>query len=324
MRLFGWQADRAGCAWWRIVEPFKELATRGHAVGHDVRYTAEWDDADTVLAQRTCMPGPTGSWQEWARQGRHIVYDLDDDLFSVELGAPNGRFFNQPEVQQRIRDNIAAACRVTVCSERLAEVLAPLHDDVRVVPNGVPAYLLDRPMPAREGRLTVGWAGTPSTLAELSLAVRPLRRLLDRRADVEVHTLGLPAEAIREARLQHSRVRCTPPIHDPDAYLAAVDFDVWVAPYRSTAFNRAKAPTKALEAAALGIPIIASDIEPYRRFVRHGETGFLVRQDHEWDAYLRELCDDDLRQRMGKAARELAREHTTEAIAPLWEEALTP
>jgi glycosyltransferase involved in cell wall biosynthesis len=252
------------------------------------------------------------------------VYDLDDDLFSVELAAPNGRFFNQPEVQRRIHDNIAAACRVTVCSERLAEVLAPLHDDVRVVPNGVPAHLLDRPMPVRSGRLVVGWAGTPSTLAELSLAVRPLRRLLDRRADVEVHTLGLPAEAIREARLQHSRVRSTPPIPDPDAYLAAVDFDVWVAPYRSTAFNRAKAPTKALEAAALGIPIIASDIEPYRRFVRHGETGFLVRQDHEWDAYLRELCDDDLRQRMGKAARELAREHTTEAIAPLWEEALTP
>lgn len=325
MKIFGWQADTAGCAWWRIAEPFKCLAARGHQAGHSMTYTPSWDDADVILAQRTCMPLPSTRWQDWAAAGRFLVYDLDDDLLSVDPGAPSGRFFNRPDVRRRILANAAAASRITVCSPRLAQAMSAYHDDVRVVPNGVPARLLDRPTPVRDGRLTVGWAGTPSTLAELPWVVRPLRRLLDRRPEVEVHTIGVPAMAVSCARLRHERVRCTPPIPDPDAYLAAVDFHVWVAPYRSTPFNRAKAPTKALEAAALGIPIIASDIEPYARFVRHGETGFLVRADHEWEAYLRMLADDeDLRTQMGAAAREQARAHTTEAIAPRWEEALTP
>ena len=325
MKVFGWQADNAGCAWWRIVEPFKQLAARGHKVGHAQRYTPEWDDADVILGQRTCMPAPSGRWQEWAKAGRFLVYDLDDDLFSVELAAPNGRFFNQPEVRERIIRNASAAARVTVCSERLAEVMAPYNPDVRVVPNGVPEQLLDRPATPREDRLRIGWTGTPSTLAELALAARHVRRFVDRHPDVEIHTIGLDRRIIRSCALRGPRLRSTPGIADPLDYLGAVDFHVWVAPYRSTPFNRAKAPTKALEAAALGIPIIASDIEPYRKFVRHGETGFLIRQDHEWEIYLRLLADDEqLRRQMGAAARELARAHTTAAIAPLWEQALTP
>lgn len=325
MKAFGWQADTAGCTWWRIVEPFKELAARGHQVGHSPIYTPDWDDADTIFGQRTCMPAPSGRWQEWARAGRFLVYDLDDDLFSVELTAPNGAFFARPDVRERIIRNAAAAARVTVCSERLAEVMAPHVSDVRVVPNGVPAQLLDWPAAARGGEFTIGWAGTPSTLAELALAARRVRRFVDRNPEVEVHTLGLDSRVISRSALRGPRLRCTPAIADPLGYLRAVDFHVWVAPYRSTPFNRAKAATKAIEAAALGIPIIASDIEPYRRFVEHGVTGLLVRQDHEWEAYLRLLMvDEDLRSTMGAAARRLARAHTTAAIAPLWEEALAP
>jgi len=325
MRVFGWQADTAGCAWWRILEPFKELAARGHQVGHSPTYSADWDDADTILGQRTCMPAPTGRWQQWARAGRHLVYDLDDDLFSVELTAPNGGFFARSDVRERILRNAAAAARVTVCSERLAEVMSRHHADVQVVPNGVPAELLNWTPTPRGDRFTIGWAGTPSTLPELALAARPMRRFVDRNPEAELHTLGLDQRAIGRTPLRGARLRCTPAIADPLGYLAAVDFHVWVAPYRSTPFNRAKAPTKALEAAALGVPIIASDIEPYRRHIEHGVTGLLVRQDHEWEAYLRLLAtDEDLRLSMGEAARKQARQHTTAAIAPLWEKALTP
>jgi hypothetical protein len=67
-----------------------------------------------------------------------------------------------------------------------------------------------------------------------------------------------------------------------------------------TVFASSKSYIKALEYAALGIPVIASDAEPYRDFVVHGVTGFLVRRDHEWLSYLRELASDDgLRQSMG-------------------------
>jgi glycosyltransferase involved in cell wall biosynthesis len=77
-----------------------------------------------------------------------------------------------------------------------------------------------------------------------------------------------------------------------------------------------------LEAAALGIPVIASDAEPYREFVVHGVTGFLVRRDHEWLTYLQQLAGDEgLRESMGHKAREHARAFTIENNWHLWEQA---
>ena len=62
---------------------------------------------------------------------------------------------------------------------------------------------------------------------------------------------------------------------------------------------------RALEYAARGIPVVASDCEAYRGFVQHGETGFLVRYDHEWGRYLRALVNDEaMRAEMGAAGEE--------------------
>lgn len=76
---------------------------------------------------------------------------------------------------------------------------------------------------------------------------------------------------------------------------------------------------KALEYFSRGIPVVASDVEPYRRFIDHGVNGFLAKTDHEWLKYLSELaCDPVLRMTMGNAAREKARENTIEAHWREW------
>jgi glycosyltransferase involved in cell wall biosynthesis len=55
-----------------------------------------------------------------------------------------------------------------------------------------------------------------------------------------------------------------------------------------------------MEYAALGIPVIASDREPYRAFVLDGVTGYLVRHEHEWGKRLYELVNDEaMRVEMG-------------------------
>jgi glycosyltransferase involved in cell wall biosynthesis len=323
VKAFGWRADNAGCGWWRIGVPFAELESRGHTVGHSTTYGPEWDDADVIVGQRVCQPGPSARWQEWAKAGRRLVYDVDDDYWNVEITAPNGLFFGQRDVRNRIAFNAAAAARVTTCSAPLAELMSRWNADVQMVPNAVPAEVHAWPRPPRRERVTIGWAGTPSTISELPLAVRPLRRILERHPNVYVHTIGLPAKQIAAAGLRHERVSHAGPVADPMEYLRlASSFDIWVAPYRSTPFTRAKAATKAIEAAALGIPLIASSMGAYRQAVAHEETGLLVTADHEWETYLRLLIEDaDLREQMGAEAR--ARSVTAAAIAAQWEDALT-
>lgn len=80
----------------------------------------------------------------------------------------------------------------------------------------------------------------------------------------------------------------------------------------------------ALEAAAAGKPVIASDVGGLADVVRDGETGFLVPPgDREGlrEALGRLGSDPALRERMGKAARRRAAEFGPDAIVPEFESA---
>lgn len=324
MKVFGWGADEGGCRWYRLTTPFEALAARGHTVRHAITYDKAFDDADVVVGQRVAMPGSSTQWSLWAAAGRRLVYDIDDDYLHLDASNPGFDFYSKADVQARIIANVRTADTVTVATPRLAEVYRPFNDEVRVVPNGIPERVLswERPQRRHSG-VTVGWAGTPSTLPDLAPIVGMLRRFLDRNPEVELHTVGISEGALRKVGLRHDRLRVTPSVAGTENYLRRIDFDIWVAPYRHTRFNGAKVPTKALEAAALGIPIVASGTEPYRRHVADGRTGVVIHRDHEWDRALRDLVHSpETRAAMGAAARQQARDHTIERIAPLWENAL--
>jgi glycosyltransferase involved in cell wall biosynthesis len=70
-------------------------------------------------------------------------------------------------------------------------------------------------------------------------------------------------------------------------------------------------PQALIEAAAMGIPIVASDLPGCREVVEHGVNGLLVPPGdirRLVEAILGLLRDPDLRRRMGKQGRELARQ----------------
>lgn len=63
------------------------------------------------------------------------------------------------------------------------------------------------------------------------------------------------------------------------------------------------------EAMAAGLPCVALDTPAHRSLVRHGETGYLCRSQAEVIDRIAQLSDaPDLRERMGRAGRALARE----------------
>jgi glycosyltransferase involved in cell wall biosynthesis len=66
-------------------------------------------------------------------------------------------------------------------------------------------------------------------------------------------------------------------------------------------------PRVLLEAAACAVPVVAFDVPGCREVVTHGETGFLVPNRSSRglaDAILSILRNPQLRERMGRAARE--------------------
>lgn len=67
-------------------------------------------------------------------------------------------------------------------------------------------------------------------------------------------------------------------------------------------------PNAVLEAMALGLPVVASDIPGNRDAVRHGETGLLAKDMTQLLEHCQRLIDDpELRRRLGAAGRERIR-----------------
>jgi glycosyltransferase involved in cell wall biosynthesis len=97
---------------------------------------------------------------------------------------------------------------------------------------------------------------------------------------------------------------------------------VGIGPLRKSPFTEAKSGLRAIEFAALGIPGIYSDSAPYRPFVQHRASGYLMSVVSDWRKYLIKLYrNPELVERLSRQARQLARGYTTEANTREWESA---
>lgn len=323
MKLFWWSADEGGCAFYRMHSPSKALELLGHTSEVSPMVAPSWTHVDAFVGQRVSKEQPSLMWNELADRGDvRLVFDADDDYFNLDPGFDEGiEFYGRPDVQQRIGENLRRADVVTVCSDVLAENFSKYNSNIVVIPNGLPADLLNWQQPEHDG-VVLGWAGTKPSLPGFVEAMPQIRRFLDRtKKDVLLHTVGVPSRVLKP--ICGMDFLCTDFVQGTLEYLKACQFDIWLAPYHRSPYTHAKGATKALEAAFLGIPIIASDIRPYRDFVKHGETGFLVKQEHEWGKYMRLLVEDeDARREMGLRARIQATNFVIEGLALQWEKVL--
>jgi len=321
LNIFGWLADHAGCGWYRIMLPLAAAQELGATTRYSGRLTeADWD-VDVIVAQRVYKPGPTGLLQRIARHPNRplLVYEIDDDLLGVPLDNPSIRVFGLPEVKANIRSNIEIADLVTVSTAPLAERIAKINPRVAVLPNCIPSEMLAWRHARFADRFTVGWQGSPTHTADWSVAAkavggwaRSTARTLEG-ARLEFHTHGgVPDTFPQVPRHRHS---------DWDEKMArfymTIDWDVALAPLQNNQFNRSKSDIRILEAAMLGIPVIASDVPAYHDSVRDGQTGYLVTHPRQWREALQSMWSGAAAQ-MGGAAREWAATRVIENHAQRW------
>ncbi len=327
VKIFSWSADNSGCGWYRMQMPSDELSRRGHETLVGMQMPDEWlDTADVLIGQRVCMYDPSIRWQRVAQHPKRplMVFELDDDLWQVPPSSEESHaFFSQPGVGQNLRTNIRLADLVTVSTEPLADLVRKINPNVTVIPNFIPAGVLDLAGPERvDDRFVVGWAGSSTHAMDWDEAAPQLARWFKRNPAAVYHAIGGTFPSQR--KFPRDRLRVTGWVDGIwDYYEALGAFDIALAPLHPHVFNQSKSWLKALEAAARGLPIVASDVGPYPQFVRHGETGLLVTRPHEWSRALTDLVlDASMRTEMSTAARHLAAQHTIEGNGHLWEDAL--
>lgn len=332
--VFGWLADRTGCGTIRVMQPLDTLTTEtGISTLYSEKIQTKGFMPKVIVGQRVCKNGPSALWQHIAgnEQRPKLVFEVDDDLWNIDasnelafswfINGVDRKTGDRADVQGNLAANIAAADRVTVTTQALADIVSQWNDDVVIVPNRMPAWVLDWERPQRD-RVTVGWMGSSTHSMDWAEADNQVKKFMLRNPDMQFHLIG--GSYGEKFKLNPGQLVETGWIDGVEKTWKAIDFDIALAPLRPHVFNRSKSNLKALEAAALGIPIIASDCGPYPEFVEHGKTGFLVKRDHEWSQYLHILAEDaDLRAEMGAAAKEKARQWTLEGNIDQWKAALT-
>jgi glycosyltransferase involved in cell wall biosynthesis len=302
-RIFGFH-DNSACAYYRVTLPLDAMRDLG---GWEIATACGWDDRSLdwplIVGQRIARPEALPLWRK-LYPGRRLVYETDDDFWSIDDENYRALAEHTPSLLDGAREAVRMSHLATVSTQPLADVVSKVGTRTVVLENHIDGRLLDVERPRRD-KVVIGWAGGDSHIKDMRSFAGQFRRFMSRRDDVELHNIGTDYRGLLKVEGRHTGWQG---IWD---YYRSIDFDIGLAPLAHLTFNNSKSHIKALEYAALGIPVIASDELPYRDFVRHGETGFLVKRDHEWTQYLRALVEDvDLRERMSRRAKEAAAEWT--------------
>ena len=165
--------------------------------------------------------------------------------------------------------------------------------------------------------MTIGYMGTSGHARDLQLVVPALCSIMDRRPNVRFETFGaikLPSEL----EGFKGRVIAHPPTSDYAEFLrrlAALDWDIGLAPIIDNPFNRCKADTKWVEYTAAGIPVVASDLPVYENACGDG-AGRLVKVE-EWQIALEQLISDPVKRSelAANAQERLNRLYSEEKVA---------
>ena len=309
----------SGCGFYRIVLPFDELERHGWKTGYmPGQPPPESAGYRVVAAQRMDKHAALPDWRRMRLKHR-LVYEIDDDIFSIQqVNWQAYRTYARGEAQDAVAHAAQVADIVTVSTEPLAEVMRARtgHRDIRVLPNCIPGGVLDVEPYRDRKHFVAGWAGGSSHGADLAMIAPALREFLDGDKRARLHLAGTD---FRKTIGRRAAFTDWVPVDDSLDYYRNLGFDAGLCPLTGTVFDQSKSNIKALEYMGLGIPVLASDCEPYRGTVIDGVNGYLCRTHEDWVRRLRELANDgEARAAMGAKARETAREWTISARWRQW------
>lgn len=256
-------ADWQGCGYYRILHPFKamgaELRLEGGLKHGDFHFTdVARIQPDVIVLQGAWLnEGILNQIRRYREiTGAKVVLEFDDYLPNIPT-----RSIYRKKMPQSVIKNMRRAIEqvdwLVVSTPALAQEYAAYHSDIRVALNGLPREpWVSLVSQRRMGRkMRVGWAGGSSHTGDLAEIRSVVQDLAD---EIEWVFMGMKPDGVPCEYHQGTVIDQYP------GKLASLNLDLAVVPLEINQFNRCKSNLRLLELGACGVPIIATDIEPYR------------------------------------------------------------
>ena len=208
------------------------------------------------------------------KMGKPIIYEVDDLLMAMPPNNPNRDFAIQ--CRPFVLDVMQKAAAITVSTEALKAELLQWNPNIYVLPNLIDERLWAQTQRPHAGPVVIGFTGTSTHGDDLRMIEDAFIQISAKHGQgVAFQFMGCVTD--RLARLPGAKVTGFTPDYESFAKaLQTTPMDVAVVSLEDNLFNRCKSNIKWLEYSACGIAGIYSDLPPYNRCIRHGQTGLLV------------------------------------------------
>jgi glycosyltransferase involved in cell wall biosynthesis len=330
-----WVGEPGGTGQYRCVGPGRALARAGWDVAFEedgIDMTVDGrvrGDPDVIVLCRIMGDYVPDAVRRIRAKGRtKVVFDVDDWFAGIPTYNPASLI--PGEIVNTMHQAMAEADLITCSTPELAEGYSVLNRTV-VLPNYLDPDIW-RPfqdMARVRSHVHLGWAGAFHWRAgDLELLKPWLHDFLDRHSEVRFAAIGcrellewLSIDGLTTPQLpggkntSYRNAYLHPYVHLP-AMLA--NLDIGLVPLVNSRFNNSKSWCKGMEYNAMSVPAVASPSREYRKYIRPGVNGLLVRRQN-WARQLETILDDLDAYRDG--ARKVAEEYWIDDWVWKWAEA---
>ena len=310
----GAKGKYGGVGWYRIVNPFTHmdahvLSGEELGIGGKERHTnaqkmadlaKTWvfkyvDDINPVLHLLSARD----------TVGAKLWIDIDDDMFHVHPHnyAYNYHYPGSPK-NETLKYLVKEADGLIVSTEPLREVMKEYNKNIIVAPNAIDPEIWKVPLEKNTGkRLRIGWILSANHEQDVP-EIRDAMNEILRKYNVEFRAIGYYSDDFNVfPKKKRKFVLGTKGYDQYPQFLAKQRLDISIAPLIDDEFNRGKSNIKWMESSMVGVPVVASDREPYK-CIENAKTGFLAKNKKEWVKYLSMLIEDaEMRKEIAENAK---------------------
>jgi tetratricopeptide (TPR) repeat protein len=250
--------------------------------------------------------------------GRLTVYEVNDHFLSPQPWSPTAYLAENLVVRSLSSQLAAHADAIQVSAPEIRREFGRLHTRWAVFANQlevVPPLPPPPPAPAPGERVWLGWGGSLGHREDVRWVWPALRAALDRHPSLGLSVMGGPELRGLFTGVPADRLRFTPAGSLERYYEFLRGLYLGVCPLLPTDFNRCRSDVKFVELAAHGIPVLGSDLAPYRDTLagQADPRGVLFGSLEELGLHIdRLLLDRELWLRVRASAHAYVSEHRRE------------
>lgn len=240
-----------------------------------------------------------------AKYGFKICVDVDDywelDEHHILFEDYQNNNFAKRQIQQ-----LKEADVVFTTHERLAMEVMQINQNVHVCPNAIPKQGQFDVQHERYYLTRLFWQGSDTHKADVALLKTPIERLNGISGKIKMVMAGYAPDhadwhdmAMNYTAGGRTQFLLMPYASIMDYYKAYLQADICLIPLVNSRFNRHKSNLKVLEAANMGLPVIASNVHPYLDMPL-----LYCKHSGDWIKHITRLVDS--RKRQKEAGQQLA------------------